>query len=87
MQNQNAQNSNGDSNNEKKKWVRQPVNKKIKRLRRNRKLRKMLTPKNAFMSLHELMRESLSDFTFLPDECGFIARAYVNSVQYEGHGE
>lgn len=78
--------SNDDSNIQKKKWSRQPINKKIKRNRRNRRLRKMLTPKNAYMSLHELMRDSLSDFTFLPDERGFIARVYINNIQYEGHG-
>lgn len=70
----------------KKRWSRQPVNKKVKRIRRNRRLRKMLIPKNALMSLNELMGSTLSDYTILPEERGFVARVYVNNVQYEGRG-
>lgn len=67
--------------------MRQPIPKKIKRLRRNRRLRKILTPKNALMSLHELLGSALSDFSILPEERGFVASVYVNNVQYEGKGK
>lgn len=70
----------------KKRWNRQPINKKVKRIRRNRRLRKMLIPKNALMSLNELMGSTLSEYAIVPEERGFIARVYVNNVQYEGRG-
>lgn len=70
----------------KKRWNRQPINKKIKRIRRNRRLRKMLIPKNALMSLNELMGSTLSDFNFTPEERGFVTHFYVNNIQYEGRG-
>lgn len=71
---------------QKKRWNRQPINKKIKRLRRNRRLRKMLTPKNALMSLNELMGNDLSEYVIMPEERGFVAQVFVNKVQYEGRG-
>lgn len=71
----------------KRRFTRPPVPKKLKRLRRNRRLRKILTPKNALMSLHELLGTGLSDFTIMPEERGFVATVYVNNVQYEGHGK
>lgn len=70
----------------KRRFTRQPIPKKIKRLRRNRRLRKILTPKNALMSLHELLGAGLSDFNIVPDEAGFVATVFVNNVQYEGRG-
>lgn len=70
----------------KRRFSRQPIPKKLKRLRRNRRLRKILTPKNALMSLHELLGTGLSDFTIMPEERGFVATVYVNNVQYDGHG-
>lgn len=78
----------GDGNGApKKRWNRQPVNKKIKRIRRNRRLRKMLIPKNALMSLNELMGSTISEYDIVPEERGFVARVYVNNVQYEGRGK
>lgn len=71
----------------KRRWNRQPVNKKIRRIRRNRRLRKMLIPKNALMSLNELMGSTISEYDIVPEERGFVARVYVNSIQYEGRGE
>lgn len=70
----------------KKRWNRQPINKKVKRIRRNRRLRKMLIPKNALMSLNELMGSTISEYDIVPEERGFVARVYVNNVQYEGRG-
>ena len=78
---------NGSTNGQKRRFLRQPIPKKIKRLRRNRRLRKILTPKNALMSLHELLGNGLSEFSILPEERGFVASVYVNSVQYEGRGD
>ncbi|XP_055297939.1 double-stranded RNA-specific editase 1-like isoform X2 [Sitodiplosis mosellana] len=77
---------NGSTNGQKRRFMRQPIPKKIKRLRRNRRLRKILTPKNALMSLHELLGNGLSEFSILPEERGFVASVYVNAVQYEGRG-
>lgn len=78
---------NGSTNGQKRRFMRQPIPKKIKRLRRNRRLRKILTPKNALMSLHELLGNGLSEFSILPEERGFVATVYVNGVQYEGRGD
>lgn len=70
----------------KKKWIRKPLNKKAKRLRQNRRLRKLLIPKNALMSLHELMGNSISEYRVMPEERGFVAQVLVNNIQYEGRG-
>jgi len=70
----------------KKKWIRKPLNKKAKRLRQNRRLRKLLIPKNALMSLHELMGSSISEYRVMPEERGFVAQVLVNNIQYEGRG-
>lgn len=78
---------NGSAIFQKRRFMRQPIPKKIKRLRRNRRLRKILTPKNALMSLHELLGTALSEFNILPEERGFVASVYVNNVQYEGRGK
>lgn len=75
------------ANGQKRRFMRQPIPKKVKRLRRNRRLRKILTPKNALMSLHELLGTGLSEFNILPEERGFVATVYVNNVQYEGRGK
>lgn len=77
---------NGSVNGQKRRFMRQPIPKKIKRLRRNRRLRKILTPKNALMSLHELLGNGLSEFSILPEERGFVASVFVNNIQYEGRG-
>lgn len=71
---------------QKRRFLRQPIPKKIKRLRRNRRLRKILTPKNALRSLHELLGTGLSEFSILPEEHGFVATVYINNAQYEGRG-
>lgn len=70
---------------EKRRFMRQP--RKIKRLRRKQRLCKFITPKNALMSLHELLGTAFLNFTILPDEHGFVASVYVNDVLYEGRGE
>lgn len=70
----------------KRKWTRKPLNKKAKRLRQNRRLRKLLIPKNALMSLHELMGSSISEYRIMPEERGFVAQVLVNNIQYEGRG-
>lgn len=82
-----GENGNGPNGGPKRRFMRQPIPKKIKRLRRNRRLRKILTPKNALMSLHELLGTGLSEFNILPEERGFVASVFVNNVQYEGRGE
>lgn len=86
------ENADGDengagANGQKRRFMRQPIPKKVKRLRRNRRLRKILTPKNALMSLHELLGAGLSEFNILPEERGFVATVFVNNVQYEGRGK
>lgn len=92
MQQQPADEENGqfdatsEENLAKRRWNRKPVNKKNKRLRQNRRLRKLLTPKNALMSLNELMANTISEFKIVPEEKGFVAQVFVNNVQYEGRG-
>lgn len=82
-----ASENGGGANGQKRRFMRNPIPKKVKRLRRNRRLRKILTPKNALMSLHELLGTGLSEFNILPEERGFVANVYVNNVQYEGRGK
>lgn len=71
----------------KRRFIRPQLSKKVKRLRRNRRLRKILMPKNALMSLHELLGAGLSEFTISPEERGFVASVFVNNVQYDGRGK
>lgn len=71
----------------KRRWIRKPISKKVKRFRQNRRLRKLLAPKNALMSLNELMGNAISEYTIIPEERGFVAQVFVNNVQYEGRGQ
>lgn len=82
-----SEDADSDGAGPKKKWIRKPLNKKAKRLRQNRRLRKLLIPKNALMSLHELMGNSISEYRVMPEERGFVAQVLVNNIQYEGRGE
>lgn len=71
----------------KRRFNRPQLSKKVKRLRRNRRLRKILMPKNALMSLHELLGAGLSEFNVVPEERGFVATVFANNAQYEGRGQ
>lgn len=71
----------------KRRFIRPQLSKKVKRLRRNRRLRKILMPKNALMSLHELLGAGLSEFSISPEERGFVATIFVNNTQYDGRGK
>lgn len=71
----------------KRKWVKQPVNKRLKRMRLNLRLRKMLIPRNALMALRELKGEVLNEIAVTPDPQGFKATFYINNIQYEGYGK
>lgn len=86
----NSMNS-GDDTKSNKPWYRNGNKKKPsvreKRIRRNRTLRKILTPKNALMALYELKGNKLSDYKIVADEKGFIAEVLVNNVRYEGRGK
>lgn len=57
-----------------------------KRLKRNRSLRKLLTPKNALMALYELKGNELSEFHMQSDEKGFVATVSVNGKDFSGRG-
>lgn len=56
------------------------------RQRQNRRLRKLLTPKNALMALYELIGNKNCDFKISADAKGFLAEVLVNNVRYEGRG-
>lgn len=56
------------------------------RQRQNRRLRKLLTPKNALMALYELIGNKNCDFKINADSKGFLAEVLVNNVRYEGRG-
>ncbi|KAJ6638462.1 hypothetical protein Bhyg_11197, partial [Pseudolycoriella hygida] len=56
------------------------------RQRQNRRLRKLLTPKNALMALYELIGNKNCDFKINADAKGFLAEVLVNNVRYEGRG-
>lgn len=57
------------------------------RQRQNRRLRKLLTPKNALMALYELIGNKNCDFKISSDAKGFIAEVLINNVRYEGRGK
>lgn len=57
-----------------------------KRIKRNRTLRKILTPKNALMALYELKGNQLSEYKIVSDEKGFVATVVVNDKTYDGRG-
>lgn len=57
------------------------------RQRQNRRLRKLLTPKNALMALYELIGNKNCDFKINADAKGFLAEVLVNNVRYEGRGK
>lgn len=57
-----------------------------KRIKRNRTLRKLLTPKNALMALYELKGNQLSEYSIVSDEKGFVATVVVNDKTYDGRG-
>lgn len=57
-----------------------------RRIRRNRTLRKILTPKNALMALYELKGNKLSEYNIVAEDTGFMAEVLVNNVRYEGRG-
>lgn len=63
------------------------VSGEVKRLRRNHRLRKILVPKNALMSLYEIVDGGSLELKVVPEEQhGFLATILVNNVQYKGHG-
>lgn len=63
------------------------VRAKERRLRQNKRLRKVLVPKNALMALHELRGVMISDFNVSNKTGGgFICQVTVNNIQYEGFG-
>lgn len=77
--------TNDSANEEKRRFIRQ--SKKVKRLRRKQHYSKFIKPKNALMSLHELLGTAFLEFNILPEEHGFVASVYVNGVHYEGRGD
>lgn len=56
-------------------------------MRQNRRLRRLLTPKNALMSLNELSGTTISDYTIHQEDHGFMAEVIVNGVRYQGKGK
>jgi hypothetical protein len=60
-----------------------------KRLRQNRKLKRLLIPRNACVALHELSgheASAISDFQVKQNGNQFVAEVTVNNVKYEGYG-
>lgn len=56
-------------------------------MRQNRRLRKILLPKNAQMALHETKGVTISEFVLNGQVGGgFTAEVTVNNIQYEGFG-
>lgn len=63
------------------------VSSDVRRNRRNHRLRRLLLPKNALMSLHEIVGDGQLKLDVVPDAAhGFVATITVNDAQYEGHG-
>ena len=63
---------------------------KEKRFRQNRKLKKLLTPRNATVALHELFGQDgssqISEFQVKPSGNQFQAEVVINNNRYEGLG-
>ena len=63
---------------------------KEKRFRQNRKLKKLLTPRNATVALHELFGQDgssqISEFQVKPNGNQFQAEVVINNNRYEGYG-
>lgn len=60
---------------------------KEKRVRQNRKLFRMLTPRNAIAALNELHSTSLNDSIVIPSNGNkFSAKVTINNIKYEGLG-
>lgn len=59
---------------------------KEKRIRENRRLHKILTPKNALMALNELKSDCLSKFNIVGQGTNFNAEIVLNNIRYEGEG-
>lgn len=58
-----------------------------RKIRQNRRLRKILIPKNALMALHEVKGIKMTEFSITNrTEGGFSAKVSVNNIQYEGIG-
>lgn len=66
--------------------TKKKISNKERRIRQNRRLRKMLTPKNAITALHELQGPSTLDFMIAGVNNDFRAEVNVNSVKYVGQG-
>lgn len=86
--------SNGsDANDELRKLKKINFKRKIsgreRRLRQNRKLKKLLTPRNATVALHELSgheTSAISEFQVKQNGNQFVAEVTINNVKYEGYG-
>ncbi|GAB0098781.1 uncharacterized protein DMENIID0001_145800 [Sergentomyia squamirostris] len=62
------------------------VSNKEKRIRQNRRLRKMLTPKNAIVALHEIQGPANLEFQIEGQNNDFRAEINVNGIKYSGQG-
>ncbi|XP_059618738.1 double-stranded RNA-specific editase B2-like isoform X2 [Phlebotomus argentipes] len=66
--------------------AKKKISNKERRIRQNRRLRKMLTPKNAIVALHELQGPSALDFQIEGVNNDFRAEVNVNNIRYIGTG-
>jgi hypothetical protein len=71
----------------KRKWgIKKPISGKERRLRQNKRLRKLLVPKNALQSFNEL-NSAPAEFKVESNGQNYVAEVVFNSVRYEGYGK
>jgi hypothetical protein len=64
-----------------------PISGKEKKRLQNKRLRKLLTPKNAIVALNELRGPEMGEFTITADGLNsFTAEIVLNNVKYSGQG-
>uniref|UniRef100_A0A1L8DCA8 Putative double-stranded rna binding motif protein n=1 Tax=Nyssomyia neivai TaxID=330878 RepID=A0A1L8DCA8_9DIPT len=66
--------------------MKKKITNKERRVRQNRRLRKMLTPKNAITALHELQGATTLEFQVDGANSEFRAEVNINNTKYIGQG-
>ncbi|XP_055684686.1 double-stranded RNA-specific editase Adar-like isoform X2 [Lutzomyia longipalpis] len=66
--------------------MKKKITNKERRVRQNRRLRKMLTPKNAITALHELQGATALEFQVEGANSEFRAEVCINNTKYIGQG-
>lgn len=80
----------GAEGEKKSRWFgmkKKPIRRKDKRMRQNRRLRKMLAPKTALMALNELFGAQASEYNVHGNSNSFTAEITLNGKRFIGNGQ